>query len=103
MIYKTLLSGLIVVANAGNILIYFPCISKSITFPLTAQVTELVKQGKELLDIWTLAIHIRCLVFKRRIQNLTDFRSMINILKLYFLSEYSTDIKVPKYDVQNKF
>jgi len=40
-----ILSGLIVVANAGNILIYFPCISKSITFPLTAQVTELVKQG----------------------------------------------------------
>ena len=46
------------VANAGNILIYFPCISKSITFPLTAQVTELVKQGKELLNIGTLAIYI---------------------------------------------
>ena len=55
-IKNTLLSGLIVVANAGNILIYFPCISKSITFPLTAQVTELVKQGKELLNIGTLAI-----------------------------------------------
>ena len=41
------LSHIFAVTNAGNILIYFPCISKSITFPLTAQVSELVKQGHD--------------------------------------------------------